>query len=60
LSEFVPDQTDSILRELLNDDEPLTLSKRDIAHLFKVLDNPPARKVAAIRKLLFEPSVLES
>lgn len=59
VSEFVLDQAYSIARELLNDEEPLKLTKRDVAYLFKVLDNPPAKKVAAIRKLLSEPSVLD-
>ena len=45
--------------ELLADERTIVLSKKQVAHIFEVLDHPPARRVAAIRKLLTERSILD-
>jgi uncharacterized protein (DUF1778 family) len=48
-----------VATELLVDDAPVSLTKKQIAHLFDTLDHPPARNLAAIRKLLTERSILD-
>lgn len=45
--------------ELLADEGTISLSKRQVAHIFEVLDQPAAQSVAAIRKLLTERSILD-
>ena len=37
----------------------IVLSKKQVAHIFEVLDHPPAKSVAAVRKLLTERSILD-
>lgn len=43
--------------ELLADEGMIVLTRKQVAHIFEVLDHPPARSVAAVRKLLTERSV---
>ena len=45
--------------ELLADEGTIDLSKKQVAHIFEVLDHPPAKSVAAVRKLLTERSILD-
>ncbi len=59
LSEFVLDNAYQMATELLADEEPLSLSRKQVAHIFETLDYPPAKRVAAIRKLLSERSALD-
>jgi len=37
----------------------VTLSRKQLAHVFETLDQPPAMSVAAVRKLLSERSILD-
>ena len=45
--------------ELLADEGTIVLSKKQVAHIFEALDHPPAKSVAAVRKLLTERSILD-
>ncbi|HUY89416.1 MAG TPA: DUF1778 domain-containing protein [Pirellulales bacterium] len=59
ISEFVLESAYQAAAELLVDEEPISLSKKQLAHVFETLDHPPAKSVAAIRKLLSERSILD-
>lgn len=59
MSEFVLENAYQVASELLVDEQPISLSKKQIAHIFETLDHPPATRVAAVRKLLSERSVLD-
>lgn len=59
ISDFVLENAYQVAAELLADDGTVVLSKKQVAHIFEVLDHPPARNVAAIRKLLTERSILD-
>lgn len=59
ISEFVLENAYQVATELLADEEPISLKKKQVAHIFEVLDRPPAKSVAAVRKLLSERSILE-
>jgi uncharacterized protein (DUF1778 family) len=59
LSDFVLENAYQMAKVLLADEEPISLSKKQIAYIFETLDHPPARSVAAIRKLLSERSILD-
>jgi uncharacterized protein (DUF1778 family) len=59
LSDFVLDSAYETATELLADEEPISLSRKQVAHIFETLDHPPARNIAALRKLLSERSILD-
>jgi uncharacterized protein (DUF1778 family) len=59
ISEFVLENAYQMANVLLADEGKLALSKKQVAHIFDVLDRPPAKSMAAVRKLLKEPSVLD-
>jgi uncharacterized protein (DUF1778 family) len=59
LSDFVLENAYQIARELLADEEEMPLTRKQIAHIFETLDHPPAKSVAAVRKLLSERSILD-
>lgn len=59
VSEFVLEIAYQAAAELLVDEEPISLSKKQLAHIFETLDRPPAKSAAAIRKLLSERSILD-
>lgn len=59
LSDFVLENAYQMATELLADEEPISLSRNQVAHLFETLDHPPAKSVAAIRKLLSHRSILD-
>jgi len=59
ISEFVLENAYQVANVLLADDGPSLLTKKQVAYIFDVLDHPPAKSVAAVRKLLKEPSVLD-
>ena len=59
ISDFVLDNAYQMATELLADAGTIELSKKQVAHIFDVLDHPPAKSVAAIRKLLTERSILD-
>jgi len=59
LSDFVLENAYQVATELLGDEDPIALSKKQLAHIFKTLDHPPATSVAAVRKLLTERSILD-
>ncbi len=59
ISEFVLDNAYQMATELLADEGTLALTKKQVASIFEVLDHPPAKSVAAIRKLLTERSILD-
>lgn len=59
ISEFVLESAYQVATELLADEGRLSLSKKQVAHIFEVLDRPPAASVAAVRKLLSERSILD-
>ena len=60
LSDFVRDNAYQMATELLADEGTVELSKKQVAHVFEVLDHPPATSVAAVRKLLTERSILDA
>jgi hypothetical protein len=45
--------------ELLADEGTVVLSKKQVARSLEVLNHPPAKSVAAVRKLLTERSILD-
>jgi uncharacterized protein (DUF1778 family) len=45
--------------ELLADEGTISLTRKQVAHVFEVLDHPPAQSIAAVRKLLTERSALD-
>jgi uncharacterized protein (DUF1778 family) len=59
LSDFVLENAYQIATELLVDEDPVSLSRKQLAHIFETLDNPPPQNVAAVRKLLTERSILD-
>jgi len=59
ISEFVLENAYQVATELLADEEAISLSRKQLAHVFETLDHPPAKSVAAVRKLLSERSILD-
>jgi len=59
LSTFMIENSYNAASELLADQNHLVMSREEIDHFFKVLDNPPPKSIKAIRKLLSEPSILD-
>ena len=59
ISDFVLDHAHRMAAELLADEGQVSLSRKQVAHIFEVLDHPPPNSLAAVRKLLREPSVLD-
>jgi uncharacterized protein (DUF1778 family) len=59
LSDFVLDNAYQVATELLADEGLVSLNKKQVAQIFATLDRPPPRSVAALRKLLTEPSMLD-
>jgi uncharacterized protein (DUF1778 family) len=59
ISDFVVENAYQIATELLEDEGTATLNKKQLAHIFETLDQPPAKSIAAVRKLLKERSILD-
>ena len=59
ISNFVLENAYQMATELLADEGTIVLSKKQMAHIFDVLDRPPAKSVASVRKLLTERSILD-
>lgn len=59
ISDFVLENAYQMATELLADEGTIALSKKQVTHIFDVLDHPPAKSVAAVRKLLTERSILD-
>jgi uncharacterized protein (DUF1778 family) len=59
LSDFVLENAYQVATQLLADEGSLALNKKQIAHIFATLDHPPAKSIAAVRKLLTERSILD-
>lgn len=59
LSDFILENAYQMATELLVDEEAISLSRNQLAHIFETLDHPPAKSIAAVRKLLSEQSVLD-
>ena len=59
ISDFVLENAFQMATELLADERTITLSKRQVTHIFDVLYRPPDKSVAAVRKLLKERSILD-
>lgn len=59
LSDFVLENAYQVATELLVDEGPVSLNRKQLAHIFETLDNPPPTSVAAVRKLLTGRSVLD-
>jgi len=59
VSDFVLENAYQMATELLADEEAISLSRKQVAHIFETLDRPPAKSVAAVRKLLSERSILD-
>ena len=59
ISDFVLENAYQMATELLADEGAIELSKKQVAHIFEVLDRPPDKSVAAVRRLLTERSVLD-
>src|SRR5262249_22497472 len=57
ISDFVLENAYQMATELLADEGTIALTKEQVAHIFDVLDHPPAKSVAAVRKLLRERSI---
>lgn len=59
ISDFVIENAFQMATELLADEGTITLNKKQLAHIFEMLDRPPAKNAAAIRKLLTDRSILD-
>lgn len=59
LSEFVLENAYQVAAELLADEGPVSLTRKQLTRIFETLDNPPPSSVAAVRKLLTERSILD-
>lgn len=59
LSDFVLEHAYQVATELLADEEGISLNRKQLAHIFETLDRPPSKSVAAVRRLLSEPSILD-
>lgn len=59
LSDFVLENAYQVAAELLVDEGPVSLTRKQLAHVFETLDNPPPTSAAAVRKLLTERSILD-
>jgi uncharacterized protein (DUF1778 family) len=59
ISDFVLENAYQMATELLADEGAIKLTRKQVAHIFDVLDRPPATSVAAVRKLLSERTVLD-
>ena len=59
ISNFALENAYQVATELLADEQAISLSRKQLAHIFETLDHPPAKSVAAVRKLLSEPSILD-
>ena len=59
LGDVVLENAYRMATELLADEGTVSLGKKQIARIFETLDNPPSTSVAAVRKLLFERSILD-
>jgi uncharacterized protein (DUF1778 family) len=59
ISDFVLENAYQMATELLVDEGQISLTKKQVARIFEVLDHPPAKSVAAVRKLLTERSILD-
>src|SRR5579864_9048828 len=59
ISDFVLENAYQMATELLADEDAISLSRKQVAHIFETLDHPPAKRVAAVRKLLSERSILD-
>lgn len=59
ISDFVLENAYQVATELLADEQAISLSRKQLAHIFETLDHPPATSVAAVRKLLSERSILD-
>jgi uncharacterized protein (DUF1778 family) len=59
ISDFVLENAYQMATELLADEGTISLNKKQVAHILEVLDRPPAKSVAAVRKLLTERSILD-
>ncbi len=59
LSDFVLENAYQMAAEMLADEGEVSLNKKQLAHIFEILDHPPAKGVAAVRKLLHERSILD-
>ena len=59
LSDFVLENAYQVATELLADEGPVSLTRKQLAHIFETLDNPPPASVAAVRKLLTQRSILD-
>ncbi|WP_165227523.1 DUF1778 domain-containing protein [Aquisphaera insulae] len=59
LSEFILENAYQVAATLLVDEEPVSLNRKQVAHIFATLDKPPSASVAAVRKLLTERSILD-
>jgi len=59
LSDFVLENAYQLATELLVDEGPISLTRKQLAHIFETLDKPPPTSVEAVRKLLTERSILD-
>lgn len=59
LSDFVLENAYQVATELLADEGPVSLTRKQLTHIFETLDTPPPTSVAAVRKLLTERSILD-
>jgi uncharacterized protein (DUF1778 family) len=59
LSDFVLENAYQVATELLADEGPISLNRKQVAHIMETLDNPPPASVAALRKLLTDRSILD-
>jgi uncharacterized protein (DUF1778 family) len=59
ISDFVVENAFQMASELLTDEGKLSLNKKQLAHIFETLDQPPPRNLKAIRTLLTERTILD-
>jgi uncharacterized protein (DUF1778 family) len=59
ISDFVLENAYQMASALLVDEAAISLSRKQLVHIFETLDHPSAKSVAAVRKLLSERSVLD-
>jgi uncharacterized protein (DUF1778 family) len=59
LSHFILENVYQLATELLVDEGPVSLTRKQLAHIFETLNKPPPASAAAVRKLLMERSLLD-
>lgn len=59
LSQFVVENAYQLAKELQADEGTISLKRHQVESMFEILDQPPEKSVAAVRRLLSERSILD-